>query len=64
MRLLLDTHVFLWYLTGAKALSVDLRKTIQHPGNAVFLSPVSIWEALVKFATVDPAVRAYPVPSC
>jgi len=36
----------------------------QHPGNAVFLSPVSIWEALVKFATVDPAVRAYPVPSC
>jgi PIN domain nuclease of toxin-antitoxin system len=49
MRLLLDTHVFLWYLTGAKALSVDLRKTIQHPGNAVFLSPVSIWEALVKY---------------
>jgi PIN domain nuclease of toxin-antitoxin system len=127
MRLLLDTHIFLWHLTGAKALPGHLRDAIRDPANAVFLSPVSLWEALVKYrlgklplpaspeiylpeqrrrhrietlpldepsvarlaglpdlhrdpfdrmlvcqalehgltlATVDPAVRAYPVPVC
>ncbi len=49
MRLLLDTHVFLWHLNGSKALAADLRAAIQDPANAVFLSPVSIWEALVKY---------------
>ncbi|MBK5929486.1 type II toxin-antitoxin system VapC family toxin [Halochromatium salexigens] len=49
MRLLLDTHVFLWHLSGAKALSLELREAIQDPSNTVFLSPVSIWEALVKY---------------
>ena len=49
MRLLLDTHVFLWHLNGSKALPADLRAAIQDPANAVFLSPVSIWEALVKY---------------
>lgn len=49
MRLLLDTHVFLWHLNASKALPADLRAAIQDPANAVFLSPVSIWEALVKY---------------
>jgi PIN domain nuclease of toxin-antitoxin system len=49
MRLLLDTHVFLWHLNGSKALPADLRAAIQDPANTVFLSPVSIWEALVKY---------------
>lgn len=49
MRLLLDTHVFLWHLNGSKTLPADLRAAIQDPANAVFLSPVSIWEALVKY---------------
>ena len=49
MRLLLDTHVFLWHLNGSKTLPADLRAAIQDPANAVVLSPVSIWEALVKY---------------
>lgn len=49
MRLLLDTHVFLWHLNGSKTLPAALRAAIQDPANAVFLSPVSIWEALVKY---------------
>lgn len=48
MRFLLDTHVFLWYLTGAKALKPRTRELLRDPLHQVFVSPVSIWEALVK----------------
>lgn len=49
MKLLLDTHVFLWFIAGSQALSADLRDGIRNPANSVFLSPVAIWEALVKY---------------
>ncbi|NCA87943.1 MAG: type II toxin-antitoxin system VapC family toxin [Gammaproteobacteria bacterium] len=48
MRFLLDTHVFLWYLTGAKALKPRTRELLRDPRHQVFVSPVSLWEALVK----------------
>jgi len=48
MRLLLDTHIFLWYLAGDAALRVETRDRLRDPVNQVFLSPVSLWEALVK----------------
>lgn len=48
MRLLLDTHIFLWYLAGDAGLRAEIRDLLRDPGNQVFLSPVSIWEALVK----------------
>ncbi len=48
MRFLLDTHVFLWYLTGAKALKPRTRELLLDPRHQVFVSPVSLWEALVK----------------
>jgi PIN domain nuclease of toxin-antitoxin system len=48
MRLLLDTHVFLWYITGASRLPIALRDSIRSPDNEVYLSVVSIWEAIVK----------------
>ncbi len=48
MRLLLDTHIFLWYLAGDVALRAETRDRLRDPVNQVFLSPVSIWEALVK----------------
>jgi PIN domain nuclease of toxin-antitoxin system len=49
MRLLLDTHVFLWYITADSRLPVPLRDSIRDPENDVYLSVVSIWEALVKY---------------
>jgi PIN domain nuclease of toxin-antitoxin system len=49
MRFLFDTHVFLWYLTGAKALTPRTRGLLRDPLHQVFVSPVSIWEALVKY---------------
>ena len=38
MRLLLDTHVFLWYISADPRLPVVFRGAIQDPANEVFLS--------------------------
>lgn len=48
MRLLLDTHVFLWHVTGSRELPGRLQEAIRDPENDVFLSVVSIWEASIK----------------
>lgn len=48
MRLLLDTHIFLWYISADPKLPVILRDVIQDPANEVFLSAASVWEAVIK----------------
>lgn len=48
MKLLLDTHIFLWYISGDKRLADDRRDRIRNSDNDVYLSVVSIWEAIVK----------------
>lgn len=47
MKLLLDTHIWLWYLLGDSRLSNNLIKTIEDETNLLYLSPVSIWETLL-----------------
>jgi PIN domain nuclease of toxin-antitoxin system len=49
MRLLLDTHIFLWFISGDARLPTDWRERIRDADNAVYLSVVSLWEALVKY---------------
>ena len=46
-RLLLDTHVVLWWLTGA-ALDADVHGMIQDPDNVVLVSVASAWEVAIK----------------
>jgi PIN domain nuclease of toxin-antitoxin system len=48
MRLLLDTHVFLWYITADPKLPAAFRTAIQDPANEVYLSVASVWEAVIK----------------
>ena len=48
MRLLLDTHVFLWYISADAKLPAPFRTAIQDPANEVYLSAVSVWEAVIK----------------
>ena len=48
MMLLLDTHVFLWYITADSKLPTPFRVAIQDAANEVFLSAVSVWEAVIK----------------
>ena len=47
MRLLLDTHVWLWTLTDPKRLGRRARSAIARPSNEIWLSPISVWELLV-----------------
>ena len=49
MRLLLDTHIFLWYISGDKKLADSTKDTISNPANEVYLSVVSLWEATIKY---------------
>lgn len=49
MRLLLDTHIFLWFISGDSRLPTDWRERIRDPDSAAYLSVVSLWEALVKY---------------
>lgn len=44
MKLLLDTHIWIWALTKPELLSRLVRKQVGNAQNEIFLSPVSIWE--------------------
>jgi PIN domain nuclease of toxin-antitoxin system len=48
MRLLLDTHVFLWFISGSPRIPSRLRDSIRTRENDVYLSVVSVWEASIK----------------
>jgi PIN domain nuclease of toxin-antitoxin system len=48
MRLLLDTHILLWWLADSPSLSARADALIADPANEVFLSPLSLWEIAIK----------------
>jgi PIN domain nuclease of toxin-antitoxin system len=50
MKLLLDTHVFLWYISADPQLPVAFRDAIRDPANEVYLSVGSVWEVVIKYA--------------
>ncbi|MCT7986532.1 PIN domain-containing protein [Laspinema sp. A4] len=47
MKVLLDTHIWLWYLLGDQRLSSQLKTAIADPNTELWLSPISIWETLI-----------------
>jgi PIN domain nuclease of toxin-antitoxin system len=49
MRILLDTHVFLWLISGDTRLPLPVRERIRDPDNEVYLSVASVWEAVIKY---------------
>jgi len=51
MRLLLDTHIFLWYIANDKRLTPAWSQAIRDLDNEVYLSVVSLWEAIIKYTT-------------
>ena len=50
MRLLLDTHVLLWWLADDRKLAKPARDIIANPDNDVHVSSASVWEAAIKAA--------------
>ena len=51
MRLLLDTHSFLWFVLNDAQLSAPARAAISDPANDVLVSPATYWEIAVKVST-------------
>ena len=49
MDILLDTHVFLWFVSGDERLPSAMKDRIRDPENDVYLSVVSLWETIVKY---------------
>lgn len=47
MKLLLDTHVWLWALHDPSRLSPRVRAELRNLANELWLSPISTWEALL-----------------
>jgi PIN domain nuclease of toxin-antitoxin system len=61
MRLLLDTHVFLWYINGDVRVGRDVRQAIEN-ADVVYLSVASVWEATIKYALGKLALPEPPHP--
>lgn len=51
MRLLIDTHAFLWFAVDDPQISNHARDCMADPGNEIFLSAASYWEMCLKIST-------------
>lgn len=47
MRLLLDTHIWLWSLLEPSRLGPQTSASLEDPDNELWLSPISVWETLM-----------------
>ena len=60
MKLLLDTHAYLWFIAGSEALSSLARQAIESPENTKYVSVASLWEITVKHSlgklTLEPGL--------
>ena len=50
MKILLDTHSFLWFIGGSARLSDNARSQIEDEANLLFLSVASLWEMAIKIS--------------
>jgi PIN domain nuclease of toxin-antitoxin system len=50
MRILIDTHLALWFLDGSDRMPVRARELVEDPANDVFVSDASVWEVAIKHA--------------
>jgi PIN domain nuclease of toxin-antitoxin system len=51
LNALLDTHVFLWWISDSPKISKRAINFIRDPHNSVLLSIISAWEILLKART-------------
>ena len=62
MRLLLDTHIWIWSLLEPERLSARVLAEIESPDNELWLSPISTWELLMLIEKGRVVVDKEPVP--
>jgi PIN domain nuclease of toxin-antitoxin system len=58
VKLLLDTHTFIWWLFNDPQLSGSAKAAIADPANDVFVSAASVWEIAIKLS-----MNKLPLPS-
>jgi PIN domain nuclease of toxin-antitoxin system len=58
MRILIDTHIFLWAITDDPLLSRKYRGFYLDPNNELCLSVASLWEILIKVSVGRLAIPA------
>jgi PIN domain nuclease of toxin-antitoxin system len=66
VRLLIDTHVFLWAAAETSELSQEALTSLEDPANDVYLSAAVAWEIALKYSKGQlalPLVPALYVPS-
>lgn len=57
MKLLLDTHVWLWWLTEPERLPEPIHAALEDGGNELYLSVVTSWEIAIKYT-----LGKFPLP--
>jgi PIN domain nuclease of toxin-antitoxin system len=50
VRLLLDTHCWLWAMCSPERINLKVRKILENPETELYLSAASVWEASIKQA--------------
>lgn len=50
MKLLLDTHTFIWFVDGNNLISQKAKESILSPANTKYVSIASIWEMAIKIS--------------
>ena len=50
MKLLLDSHAFLWWLTEDPKLKAEARQAVADPASVVYVSAATVWELSIKAA--------------
>lgn len=57
MQYLIDTHVFLWFISNAKELSRTAKTLIADGNNEIFISIAALWEISIKNALGKLTIR-------
>jgi PIN domain nuclease of toxin-antitoxin system len=47
VKLLLDTHIWIWSLLQPERLAPGVRSALEDPANEKWLSPISVWELVI-----------------
>lgn len=48
MKYLIDSHTFLWFISGSSKLSATAKQSISNSNNEIVLSIASLWEISIK----------------
>ncbi len=60
MKLLLDTHIWIWSLFAPDKLTGTVAAHLESPANELWLSPISVWETLLLVERGRLKVRGHP----